>query len=130
VAATALGTALIGGAQAAQASPAASATASTATATTASAVAAAPLCVTQNGIRYCEMPDIVGQRLLAARTTLGTYGFGFGVQHFVTDHICNHIGEVARQKPAATVGSVPRVLYPAGTSVEIWIWQLPSHPCP
>ncbi|WP_345576462.1 PASTA domain-containing protein [Nonomuraea rosea] len=124
VAATALGTALIGGAQAAQASPAATAF------TTASAVAAAPLCVTQNGIRYCEMPDIVGQRLGEARTTLGTYGFGFGVQHFVIDHICNHIGEVARQKPAATVGSVPRVLYPAGTSVEIWIWQLPSHPCP
>ncbi|MFC4116394.1 PASTA domain-containing protein [Nonomuraea zeae] len=124
VAATVLGLAIITGIQPAQASAPLSTFAPLSTSV------AAPLCVTQNGIRYCEMPDIVGKRLADARATLGTYGFGFGVQHFVIDHICNNIGEVARQKPASTVGSNPRVLYPAGTSVEIWIWQLPPHPCP
>ncbi|WP_336214165.1 PASTA domain-containing protein [Nonomuraea sp. LPB2021202275-12-8] len=99
-------------------------------AATATSTAAAPLCATQNGVRYCEMPDVRGLRVPAARATLSTYGFTVGTQNSVVDHICNHIGEIQRQSPKGTVGASPRVLYPQGTAVAVWVYVLPSHPCP
>ncbi|MFI6291467.1 PASTA domain-containing protein [Nonomuraea sp. NPDC050790] len=91
---------------------------------------AAPVCVTNNGVRFCEMPDIVGMGINQARATLGTYGFSFGIQRATIDHVCNNIGLIARQSPRSSVGSSPLLLYPAGTAVDVWIWQRPPHPCP
>lgn len=113
VAATAcLGTALLTGSASAQ-----------------SAVAS-PVCVTNHGVRFCEMPDIVGLGIGEARSTLAAFGFSFGVQRSTIDHVCNNIGLIARQSPRTSVGSNPLVLYPAGTAVDVWIWQRPPHPCP
>jgi alpha-tubulin suppressor-like RCC1 family protein len=69
------------------------------------------------------VPDVVGDDDLTAFDELGAAGFAVRELTFVDDN-CNSIGRVNSQSP--TGGAVA----PVGSTVTIWVGELPSHPCP
>jgi hypothetical protein len=94
------------------------------------APASATSCETRGGIRYCEVPNVVGMTNVTAKATLKSFGFAPQVERFQIDRLCNHRrGTVASQSPRPTAPGAPLIFYPEGTSAQVWVWQWPAV-CP
>ncbi|MFI6596714.1 PASTA domain-containing protein [Nonomuraea sp. NPDC050536] len=94
------------------------------------ASATSPFCTVNNGVQFCQMPDLSGDSLSQARSELSSVGFQVGRVSFFVDNICNNINTVASQNPRETVSAPNLILFPQGTSVDLRIGTRPNHPCP
>ncbi|HEY7554932.1 MAG TPA: PASTA domain-containing protein [Candidatus Binatia bacterium] len=75
------------------------------------------------GVTRSVVPDVRGQTVSAAFTSITAVGFARGKVRYYDDPTCNNIGMVTSQTPVA--GSVVA----AGTPVNLTVGSKPSTPC-
>lgn len=69
------------------------------------------------------VPDVRGKTLAAASGALVAAGFARGTASYVVDPVCDNIGLVISQSPAAGTSAA------AGTLVKLWVGKTPSTAC-
>ncbi len=73
---------------------------------------------------FASVPNLAGATQAAAGQQLQAVGLVLGPVTKVIDNMCNHLGQVISQNPAA--GSTVSF----GTAVSVTIGAPPAHPCP